>query len=269
MGVSDRHYFAWLRDALAQFEAESGQLAAMRRRAEPLELWVLAGPRLNPSVEFVLDALGPENTTVRLLDKFARLPGVIPLDFNALEEVGENSCDFLMMTRASYMVENPPAFLFHLRRIIRPGGLAIVDWLHGASDAPLLHLPGNHEYEGRRYPFLTTYCDAAFLSEFRGEFEAFLKHVNRPPWWARFDRRDAPRLPGRLFSRRPQRRVTIAAYLDTLREALGRLGKHLVGPELLEQHFKVVFRHARYLCPFVRKFHLYLLNVLRPGAKEN
>ena len=35
----------------------------------------------------------------------------------------------------------------------------------------------------------------------------------------------------------------------------------------MEQHFKVVFRHARYFYPHVRKFNLYLLTALEPVGK--
>ncbi|MBI4589766.1 MAG: hypothetical protein HY725_13090, partial [Candidatus Rokubacteria bacterium] len=52
-----------------------------------------------------------------------------------------------------------------------------------------------------------------------------------------------------------------------LRAELARAGKHLIEPGLMEQHFKVVFRHARYFYPLVKKFNLYLLTVLRPVGK--
>ncbi len=38
----------------------------------------------------------------------------------------------------------------------------------------------------------------------------------------------------------------------------------MVEPALMEEFFKVVFRDARYLYPLSKKFHLYLLTVLRP-----
>ncbi len=271
MGISDPAYFAWVREALEQFEAESGRLATLRREGRPLELWALAGSRMTPPADFVLNALGQTNTTARLLDKFARVAGVSPMDFNALEAVAENSCDVLFMTRASYMIENPSAFLRHARRMVRPGGLAIIDWLHGFSDAPVLDLPGHHEYEGCRCPFLTTYCDSVFLSEFSREFEAFIRHVNRPPSWVNLEQPGAPvavtEWIRRLLGGPPRRQVTLASYLDTLRAELSRAGKQLVEPALIEQYFKVVFRHARYLYPFVKKFNLHVLTVLQPVGK--
>ncbi len=271
MGVSDPAYFAWVRAALEQFEAESGRLATLRREARPLELWVLAGSRMTPPADFVLNALGQANTTVRLLDKFARAAGVSPMDFNALEAVAENSCDVLFMTRASYMIENPSSFLRHARRMVRPGGLVMIDWLHGFSDAPVLDLPGHHEYEGHRFPFLTTYCDATVLAEFSREFGAFIRHVNRPPSWVNLEQPGAPVAVSerirRLLSGAPRRQVTLTTCLETLRAELSRAGKHLVEPALMEQYFKVVFRHARYFYPFVEKFNLHVLTVLEPVGK--
>ena len=271
MGVSDRYYFVWLREALERFEGESGQFAILRREGRPLELWVLAGSRMTPPTDFVLNALGRETTTVRLLDKFARTAGVSPIDFNALDGVAENSCDVLFMTRASYMIEHPSSFLRDARRMVRPGGLVIIDWLHGFSDAPVLDLPGHHEYDGRRYPFLSTYCDPTFLSEFSRDFEAFLRHVNLPPWWVNLERPGAPLPVGerirRLLGARPRRQVALTTYLEALRGELSRAGKHLIEPPLLEQYFKVVFRHARYFYPLVGKFNLYAVTVLRPVGK--
>ncbi len=271
MGVSDRAYFAWVQEALQQFEAESGRLATVRREGRSLELWVLAGSRMTPPADFVLNALGRETTTVRLLDKFARTAGVSPVDFNALEAVAENSCDVLFMTRASYMIENPSSFLRDARRIVRPGGLVIIDWLHGFSDAPVLDLPGHHEYEGHRCPFLTTYCDSTVLADFSREFEAFIRHVNRPPSWVNLEQPGAPVAVServrRLLGGPPRRQVTLASYLDTLRTELNQAGKHLVEPALMEQYFKVVFRHARYFYPMVKKFNLHVLTVLQPVGK--
>ena len=267
MGVSDRPYFAWLAGALERFERESGELAALGA-GDGVSLCVLAGARPNPAIELMRDALGRDRTTVRWLDRFERGPGVEPVDMNALGGLPPASCDVLMMTRASYMVEDPPAFLRDTRRMLRPGGLMVIDWLHGTAAAPRLDLPGHHEYEGRAYPFRTTYADPESLVECAQAFEAFIRHVNRPPSWVDLDQ------PGRrvpilrrlraALGRRPPGSLTRASYLDALGAALGRAGKHLVEPEMLAEHFKVIFRDARYLYPLTRKFHLHLLTVLRP-----
>ena len=152
--------------------------------------------------------------------------------------------------------------------MLRPGGLLIIDWLHGAAAAPRLDLPGHHEYEGRACPFLTTYADAESLAEFAGEFDAFIRHVNRPPSWVDLERPDhrvsVVRRLRRLLAPGPRGRLTRATYLDTQRAALERAGKRLVEPDTMETHFKVLFRDARYLYPKTGKFHLHLLTVLRP-----
>lgn len=266
MGVSDRHYFRWLAGALERFERESGEFGATGAR-DGAELWVLAGARLNPAVQLVRDALGRDRTAVRYLDRFERGPGVVSLDFNALSGVPEGACDVLMMTRASYMIADPQAFLRDARRMLRPGGLMVIDWLHGAEGAPRLDLPGHHEYDGRAYPFVTTYADAESLAQCAEAFEAFIRHVNRPPSWVDLERpgRRVPlvRRLRRSLGKRPPGSLTRATYLDALRTALGRAGKHFVEAETLEEHFKVIFRDARYLYPLTRRFHLHLLTVLR------
>lgn len=255
MGVSDSHYFAWLAGALRRFERESGELAAAAARGAAVDLWVLAGARMNPAIEFARDSLGRERTRVRFLDRFERGPDVVGADFNALGSIPEDSCDVLMMTRASYMIEDPPSFLRHARRLLRAGGLAIIDWVHGSSDAPRLDLPGRHEYGDQACPFLTTFCDAESVQEFAGEFAALLRHVNR---------RTVGERVRRALGRDTRCEVTVATYLDTLRDVLGRAGKHLVEPSDLDPVFKVIFRDARYLHPLTGKFYLHLLTVLRP-----
>jgi SAM-dependent methyltransferase len=257
LGVSDRHYFAWLREALERFERESGELAAIGA-VRHVDFWVLAGSRTNPAIEFMRDALGSGRTTVQWLDRFDRAPGVIAADMNMLGDLPEDSCDVLMMTRASYLLEDGSAFLREARRLLRPGGLLLIDWLHGSAETATLGLPGQHVYEGRAYPFHTTYCDRESLTEFAGEFDALIKHVNRPTLPQRLDR---------MFGRGSPRSLTRAAYLDTLREALAGAGKRLLEADDLSPYFKVLFRDARYLHPLTKKFYLYVLTVLRPVGK--
>jgi SAM-dependent methyltransferase len=257
LGVSDRHYFAWLAGALERFERDSGELCATGA-GRPVDLWVLAGARTNPAIELARDALGRSRTAVRWLDRFERGPEVVPADFNALGEIAGDACDVLMMTRASYMIEDPAAFLGEARRLLRPGGLLVIDWLHGSAETPALDLPGHHEYDGRRYPFRTTYCDAESLTDFAAEFGALIRHANRPTLRQRLRHPLGGTAPDPL---------TTATYLPTLRDRLARAGKHLVEPAALQPAFKVLFRDARYLYPVTKKHYLYLLTVLRPVGK--
>ncbi len=272
MGVSDRPYFAWLSAALERYETRSGHLAALGQRRPRPDLWVLAGARMNPSIEFLQGALGPERTSLRFLDRFADQPSVERVDFNDLKGVPDDACDVLLMSRAAYMITVAEEFLDHARRIVRPGGLAIVDWLHGVAEAPVLDLPGEHDYERHRAPFLTTYCDSQFIADFPGEFDAFLRHVNRPPSWVNVETPGRPLpLAGRvrrlLSARREGPDITRANCLEAMRTALGLAGKRLIEPETMAQHFTILFREARYFHPLSGKFHLYLLTVLRPVGK--
>jgi len=192
-------------------------------------------------------------------------------DINALENIPGNSCDAFTLFRASLFITYPPTFLAQAWRLLRPGGIVVVDWLHGLSDAPVLDLGTGPHYERVALPYLTTYGDPQLLAEFHTEFEAFIRHVNRPPWWVNVEQPGA-QLPvaarvKRLFGGGPRRHVTPATYLDTLRAELNRVGKHFIEPALMEQYFKVVFRHGRYFYPFVRKFNLYVLTVLQPVGK--
>jgi hypothetical protein len=144
----------------------------------------------------------------------------------------------------------------------------IIDWLHGAADAPRLDLHGHHDYEGRAHPFFTTYVDEEALTECASEFEAFIRHVNRPPSWANVEQPGtsvsmARRARG-MVGLGPEGTLTRATYLDTLKASLERAGKHLIEADQLASRFKIVFRDARYLYPLTRKFHLHLLTVLRP-----
>jgi SAM-dependent methyltransferase len=257
LGDSDPHYFAWLTGALTRFERHSGELAAMGAGG-PVEFWVLAGARTNRAVEFVRDQLGRARTAVRFLDRFERGEGVTPVDLNALGELPDDACDVLMMTRASYMIEDPSAFLRDARRMLRPDGLLLIDWVHGAAEKAVLDLPDAHAYGGRVYPFLTTYCDPESVAEFAAEFGALVRHADQRSLcrrvWTRLGR-------GRAIE------AEAARYVDVLRTGLAAAGKHLIDAEAIAPTFKVLFRDARYLRRLTKKHYLYLLTVLRPVGK--
>ncbi len=271
MGISDRHHFAWLTDALVSFERQTGAFAAIGQRSDDPTLWCVGGQQLDPSLQYVRDALG-SRTTVAFFDKFPNDVSVVEADLNDLRRLPDSACDVLTLFRASYFIADPGTFLAEARRIVRPGGFAIIDWLHGLSDAPVLDLRGDPRYGRAPTPFTTTYADPQFLADFVPEFEAFIRHVNRPPAWANVERPGAP-VPlcarvARALGGGPRRHLTRAGYLDVCRAELARAGKHLIEPALMELYFKVLFRHARYFYRQVHKFNLYLLTVLEPIGKQ-
>jgi SAM-dependent methyltransferase len=270
LGISDRYHFEWLTGALGRFEAQQGRLADLAREPGPHAVWCMAGQREIPPIAFLLDSLGRSRTEVVFFDKFPTEPGVRLLDLNALDALPDASCDVLALFRASYFISDPPRFLAQVRRVLRPGGLAVIDWLHGASDAPVLGIGGDEGYGGAS-PRITTYCDPQFPREFSSEFERFVRHVNRPPAWANVEQPRRP-VPFRARVRRALgggRRdgVTVEGYPAAARERLESEDKHLICPEMMEQHFKVLFRDARYFYRHVGKFNLFLLTVLSPVGK--
>lgn len=272
MGISDRHHFGWIREALAQFDAETGTLSALHdRRAEPV-LWAFGAQGLDPVLEWIADTIGAPPTRVALFDKFPSDQGrARRLDINALEGLPDDACDVVTLIRASYFIDDPAAFLANLRRILRPGGLAVIDWLHGMSNAPVLDLRGDPRHGDSSTPYRTTYIDQQMVRTFAAEFHALIRHVNRPPWRANVD---SPGIPLRLATRVRRllegglrRDLTLETYIATCRADLTRAGKHLIEPALMEQYFKVAFRHAHYFYRDVRKFNLYLLTVLVPVGR--
>jgi SAM-dependent methyltransferase len=267
LGVSDRPYFDWLTGALDRCERAHGLFGALGRARPTVDVWGLAERQETIAMGWLRAAMAPAQPVVTLLDKFGDAPGIRPVDLNGLDEMPAGACDVATVLRSSFFVTDPPRFLRDLRRLLRPGGLAIVDWLQGCSDAPVLDFPLDPRYGDAPSPFVSTYMDAAFIAQFPDEFDRFIKDLNRPPWSANLARPGEPlgvaeRLL-RIAELGPQRRISRATYAETLRADLHRAGKQLVEPELLERHFEVVHRDARYLHRQTGKFNLYLLTILR------
>lgn len=272
IGISDRYHFSWLTGAFASFERESGLFTAIGRESRAPVLWGLASPWVDPALSWIATTMGADRIQVALFDKFpAGAVGVRVQDINELGGLPSDACDVLTLFRASMLITRPPQFLADAHRIVRPGGLAVIDWLHGLSDAPVLDLRGDPRYGGAATPFTTTYLDPEFPAQFPDVFEAFLRHVNRPPAWANVERPEVPvpldERARRLLGRGPRRDVRSGTYLATCRAEIERAGKHLIESSLMERYFKVLFRSARYFYRDTRKFNLYLLTVLQPVGK--
>jgi len=194
------------------------------------------------------------------------------VDFNDLKSVPDEACNVLVMSRGADMITAAAEFLDHARRIIRPGGIAMVDGLHGRAEAPALDLLGMHDYGRHQGLFITTYCDPAVHRGIPGRVRCVpatreqatlvvnLADSGRP---LSLDRR-AER---QLFFRRQGPEITRANCLDAMRPALSRAGKRLVEGETLAQYFTILFREAGYFYRLFGKFHPYLFTMLRPVGK--
>jgi len=268
LGASDPHYFAWLTGSIDRLEREHAALASLGRGRDSLDLWCLAEQRVTPAVQRIRSALGAGRTRLSLLDKSPSGSDVRRLDLNRPGDLPPACCDVLTLFRASYFIADPAVTLPGLRRMLRPGGLALIDWIHGTSAAPVLGMPGDPAGGGEPSPSRSTYMDPIFLAEFPREFGGLIDHVNRPPWGVNAEHRGVRRGPRgwlrTLAGRAPRGAITAAEYIDVLRGALAQHGRHLVEPSLLEAHFKVLFRDARYLHRETGRFYLYLLTALRP-----
>ena len=272
MGISNRAHFAWLRRGIERFEAETGRLATLRARQPAPVVWCLSAQTPDPATELIRETLGADRTQLRCFDKFPANADVQPFDLNRLDELPAHGADVITLFRAVMYVRDPAPFLVNLRRILRPGGIVLIDWLNGLSNAPVLDLRGDPRHGGVSTPFATTYVDPVFLTEFAREFDKLIAHVNRPPATANVDQPGVP-VPfaerwRRWTGRGPRRSVCLSTYIDVMREEMRSSGKQLIEPSLLEQEFDVLFRDARYFYPDVRKFNLYLLTVLQAAQRR-
>jgi SAM-dependent methyltransferase len=214
LGISDRHHFEWLTSALGRFEAQQGKLAALAHKSGPHAIWCKAGQQEIPPVVSLRDSLGSAHREVVCFDKFPTGPGVHPIDLHALEGLPDAACDVRALFRASYFINDPPRFLAQVLRALRSGGLAVIDWLHDVSDAPVLGVQGDEGYGGA--PRITTYCHPQIPHEFTDEFGRFPRHVNRPPAWADVEKPGTPvscRERGRrVIGGGPRGRVAVEGY---------------------------------------------------------
>ena len=150
MGNSDQAYFTWLTSALCRYNQATGGI--VQRQAT--DLLVLGGARPNPAIDWVRHATGmPAVQYWDLYDPDA----TNAIDFNNLTVATGRQCDVLMMTRASYLLTDVGIFCSHARRLLRPDGLLIIDWVYGSAEAPCRGVRGAHQYGDTTVPFLSTY----------------------------------------------------------------------------------------------------------------
>jgi hypothetical protein len=150
MGNSDSAYFAWMTSVLHRYNQATGGIV----QCQATDLLVLGGARMNPAIDWICQATGrPVVTYWDLYDEDA----LLPVDFNELTAVPSAICDVLMLTRASYLISDLGIFCSHARRLLRPGGLLIMDWVYGSAEAPVRGVRGAHQYGDDTKEFVTTY----------------------------------------------------------------------------------------------------------------
>lgn len=215
MGESNLVYWTWLNKTLLS-------LTWNTRPKTQTTVWCFAEQEPTPATVFLRWAWSLPRVTLRLFDKVATEPGVQFVDLNALEAMPSDACDVLTVFRASMFVEDPGKCLWHLRRIVRPKGLVLIDWLHGVPERPMVALGAADSV------YHATYAEAALLTldMTREEFAAFIADC-----CAAGDD------------------VTLDTYIPLLRQRMHARGQVLIGPEDVHREFTIGFRAVKYFRP--------------------
>jgi SAM-dependent methyltransferase len=256
MGESNPAHFRWLSsEILAHRHVFSGL-------RQPANVFGIAEQGTTPPLETLLNVLGGQPLerppTIRFFDLTPTNAAVERLDINKLDGLPSGACDAITLFRASVFIRDPLHVLSGFQRILRPSGVAVVDWLHGHSDYPVLDLGPGHQYT-------TTYLDDTL----RGlpAFDAFLEHVRRPPRWRHLMRAVLRRLRHPTLPPLPllgkSQDVAKARYPEVLRRTLEGVGKNLLGEKDLAPWFDVQGRAARYFYEETRTFSCWALTFLR------
>jgi SAM-dependent methyltransferase len=245
MGISDTYHFEWHREIADDIASRLHQLG-------PIDALCLA-ERGRPHM---LDALAPlpvKSETFFDVEN-PNTANAIRGDLNDMSAIEFGSANLVTLFRASMFIEDKHKFLASLKCVLRPGGVALIDWLHGYSDAPVIDfMGGGPVYAGEQRKFRCTYLDTTFLTEHPAPFQALLAHVNRPP---------KSGVLGAFFAKRVNT-LTIANYSVRLRAALAARDYELIDEADLARHeLKVIYRAARYFHRKVGKFNCYIFTAI-------
>jgi SAM-dependent methyltransferase len=251
MGESSPAHFRWLSSEILAHRHVVADLC------EPTLVFAIGEQGATPPLKTLVNVLGGQ-PSMRFFDLTPTNAAVERLDINELDELPSGACDLVTLIRASVFIRDPLRVLSGFHRILRPGGLAVVDWLHGHSDQPVLDLGPGHQYT-------TTYFDDTLLGF--PAFDGFLKHVRRPPRWrhlvrAVLRRLRHPTLPPLPLLGKGQN-VGKETYPEVLRRTLEKAGKNLVVEKDLTPWFEVRGRAARYFYQETRTFSCWALTFLR------
>jgi len=249
MGISDKYHFEW-QNSIAS-DLVSTQLISRESTLAPLCLGEMQDPQMFSALK---------NQGVRLgkplcidVQNDGSKENCIHGDINSIANLSSDSFDLVTLFRSSYFIEDKNKFLSNLSRILRPGGLAFIDWLHGSSDAPVVGFGGGGPvYDGIERLFRTTYLDNIFIDSFSDEFEALFRHINRPPRTGRFG-------AIRAILDKPINNVTLVNYYEKLSRTLAERDFELITDLDIEEYgLDITYRSARYFYPDIRKFNLYI-----------
>jgi hypothetical protein len=133
MGESNTAHFVWFQGAIKDHATLFKHL-----QDRPVTIYGVGEQGVTPPLAALMTLLSP--ATIQWFDLYPARADVSRLDVNDLDGLDLRSCAVVTLLRTSVFIRNPQRVLTGFHRILRPGGMAIVDWLHGSSDAPVLDL---------------------------------------------------------------------------------------------------------------------------------
>lgn len=197
MGTSDPIYFPWQEKLAHNLEP----ILYGREEMKALSI----GEVQAPSVYYFLKKINIKFKEIKTFDfcekqtnltkymveeSFQRLNNQIHIkgNFNKkLTQFSDQEFDFITAFRCTPYIPQPEHFLKEVYRILKPGGVLIIDWVNGYSSFPLLDL-GYCWHRGDADIFnenitsfnQTSYIDQTFLDLFPEEFNFLINQINRP-----------------------------------------------------------------------------------------
>lgn len=204
MGTSDPIYFPWQEKLAHNLEP----ILYGREKMKALSI----GEVQAPSVYYFLKKINIKFKEIKTFDfcekqtnltkymveeSFQRLNNQIHIkgNFNKkLSQFSDQKFDFITAFRCTPHLTQPEDFLREIYRILKPGGVLIIDWVNGYSNFPLLdlgfcwhsgdadvHRGDSDIYDGNKAAFnQTSYIDQTFLDLFPEEFNFLINQINRP-----------------------------------------------------------------------------------------
>src|SRR5258708_3003247 len=123
MGESSPAHFTWLSSAILEHRHVFGRLR------QPPTVFAIAEQGETAPLSELANVRGGR-TTVRLFDLTPTSAAVERLDLNRLGGLPSGAFDVITLFRASFFIRDPAHVLAGFHRILRPGGILVVDWLH-------------------------------------------------------------------------------------------------------------------------------------------